>query len=95
MQYRRYGGTDAEVSILSMGGMRFEAPADVDRMAEIPLYLYDHWVNYFDSAPYYCDDKSEDIVGAAVKEMKKRPGGRRFYVASKSWFMGDELRKQL
>ncbi len=45
MEYRPYGKTGEEVSILSMGGMRFAQPDEIDKMAEIPLYMYDHGVN--------------------------------------------------
>jgi len=86
MEYRPYGNTGHRVSILSMGGMRFERPDDVDAMAEIPLYLYDHGVSYFDTAPGYCRQKSEDILGAAVREMKRRraSGGHDFFISTKS-----------
>jgi len=105
MLYRPYGRTGHKISALAMGGMRFEAPADIERMAEIAVYLYDRGVNYFDTAPDYCDDKSEEIVGAAVKEMKKRPcpevnravgNAQRFFVATKT-FAGTEkeIRQEL
>lgn len=86
MQYRPYGATGKDVSVLAMGGMRFANPDDIDAMAEIPLYLYDQGVNYFDTAPIYCRDKSEEILGTAVQQMKKRvaDGGREFYVTSKT-----------
>ncbi len=86
MEYRAYGTTGEKVSALGMGGMRFERPDDVDAMAEVPLYLYDHGVNYFDTAPNYCKDKSEEIVGTAVKQMqrRRRDGGHPFLVSTKS-----------
>ena len=86
MEYRQYGRTGLKVSTLSMGGMRFERPDDVDDMARIPLLMYDAGVNYFDTAPGYCKDKSEEIVGAAVRQMVKRQsaGGHDFYVSTKS-----------
>jgi uncharacterized protein len=86
MECRPYGKTGEEVSILSMGGMRFAEPDAIDKMAEIPLYLYDHGVNYFDTAPGYCGQKSEDILGVAVKEMSRRraDGGHDFLISTKS-----------
>ncbi len=98
MLYRPYGKTGEQVSILSMGGMRYEAPTEIDRMAEIPLYLYEQGVTYFDTAPGYCQDKSEIILGTAIKEMKKRQaaGGRKFLVATKTFAATeDDVRKQL
>lgn len=95
MEYRRYGRTDAEVSVLAMGGMRYEKPLEIEKMAEIPLYLYDHGVTYFDTAPLYCQDKSEIILGLAVQEMKKRRG-RRFLISTKTFLSEEtEIRTQV
>ena len=46
------------------------------------MYAFDKGVNYFDTAPGYCADKSEDIFGIALKQM----AGRRseFYLATKA-----------
>jgi len=95
MLYRPYGKTGHQVSMLAMGGMRFERPDDIDEMAEIPLYMYEQGVNYFDTAPGYCGQKSETILGAAIKEMKRR-GGPPFFVSTKT-FAGSEaeVRKEL
>lgn len=86
MEYRPYGKTGHPVSVLSMGGMRYERPEAIDDMAEIPLYLYDHGVTFFDAAPNYCKDKSEEILGTAVREMKRRraAGGHDFLISTKS-----------
>jgi hypothetical protein len=74
--------------------MRFEAPEKIDEMARAVYHAFERGVNYFDTAPYYCNDKSEDIVGRAVKEMKK--AGRKFYVATKTGVgKGSEVRPQL
>jgi len=92
MWHKTYGKTGKEISVISFGGMRFENPADIDANAEVVLHAYERGVNYFDTAPGYCEDHSEDIVGAAVKQMK--PGT--FYVATKcSSPDGDALRKSL
>lgn len=82
MIYRQFGNTGIEVSALGMGGMRFERPDDIDDMAEIVLRAHERGVTYFDTAPFYSNDKSEDIHGAAIKEMKK--SGRPFRIATKS-----------
>ncbi len=82
MIYREFGKTGKRISALSMGGMRFSEPHKVDKMAEIPLAAADAGINYFDTAPHYCDDKSEDIMGTAVPEMKQR--GHKFYMGSKT-----------
>ncbi len=79
MWYKPYGTTGKEVSVISFGGMRFPNPQDIDASAELMLYAYNRGVNYFDTAPNYCQDKSEDITGRAIKQMK--PGT--FFVSTK------------
>ena len=82
MIYRMYGQTGVEVSALGFGAMRFETPSDIDAMAEVVLHAFERGVTYLDTAPGYCDDKSETIVGAAVQEMKKT--GKPFRVSTKT-----------
>ncbi len=92
MFYREYGKTGKNVSVISFGGMRFENPSDVDGSAEIVYHAYRRGINYFDTAPDYCDKRSEMIMGEAFKSMK--PGT--FYVSTKSAkAKGGELRAQL
>ena len=87
-----YGKTDKEISIIGFGGMRFPRPENIDEMVELVVYAHEHGINYFDTAPGYCHDKSEIIMGAAFKCMN--PGS--FYVSTKSSKAdGGELRKQL
>jgi hypothetical protein len=94
MRYREYGKTGEKISIISFGGMRFPNVADEDGMAQLALHAFQRGVNYFDTAPGYCKDKSEIIVGKAVMEMKKR--GEKFFVSTKSGEDdGDKLREQL
>ena len=94
MIYREYGNTGVEVSALGFGGMRFANPDDIDGMAEVVLHAHQQGISYFDTAPGYCGDKSELIMGAAIKEMKK--SGKPFVVSTKSMKSdGDEVRKQI
>lgn len=94
MLYKPYGRTGKKISAVSMGGMRFKNAADIDANAAIVMHALERGVNYFDTAPGYCDDKSELIVGAAVKQMKAR--GSEFYVSTKSGEAdGAVLRAQL
>ncbi len=92
MWTKPYGKTGKDVSVIGFGGMRFSQPERTDEMAEIVLHAYRQGVNYFDTAPGYCGDKSEGIMGAALAQMQ--PGT--FFVSTKcSNPNGDELRRSL
>ena len=74
--------------------MRFAEPRDTDKSAEMVLHALKKGITYFDTAPGYCDDQSEIILGTAVPEMKKT--GLPFTLSSKSMKKdGSEVRKQL
>jgi predicted aldo/keto reductase-like oxidoreductase len=92
MWTKKYGKTGKDVSVIAFGGMRFPKPEDIDGSAELVTYAHSKGINYFDTAPYYCNDKSEDIMGAAIKQMRRDS----FYISTKC---GDakeeELRKSL
>ena len=69
MEYTTYGKTGERVSVLGMGGMRWtkemsdeEAVGAIHRANELG-------VTYFDTAPGYCDDRSETILGKALADM--------------------------
>ena len=82
MLYRPYGKTGKNISIISAGGMRYPNPKDIDAMSQIPLEAARLGINYFDTAPLYCEDKSEAILGAAIKEIRKE--GLEHYISTKS-----------
>lgn len=94
MIYKDYGKTGKKVSVIGFGGMRFvkqDGRYDLEKSAEVVRKANELGVNYFDTAPFYCDDNSEFIMGEAFKKM---PG--QFYVSTKSSRKkGDELRKEL
>ncbi|HUT61496.1 MAG TPA: aldo/keto reductase [Phycisphaerae bacterium] len=79
MLRKPYGRTGKELTVIGCGGMRFAEPEKIDANAEVVLHAYERGINYFDTAPGYCKDHSEEIVGAAVKQMA--PGT--FYVSTK------------
>ena len=92
MLHKSYGKTGKEISVIGCGGMRFTQPENIDANAEIVLHAYRRGINYFDTAPYYCSDKSEDIMGAAIRQMQ--PG--MFYISTKSSAAdGGKLREEL
>ena len=92
MLYKPYGRTGKDVSVIGFGGMRFDTPEDIDANAEIVLHAHSKGINYFDTAPLYCADKSEEIMGAALKQLKRDE----FYISTKSSKAdGSKLRAEL
>lgn len=84
MLYKNYGNTDMKVSAIGMGCMRYDeddvAAGRLEKCAEVPLYALEKGINYFDTAPFYCDDKSETITGLALSQVKRD----QFYISSKA-----------
>lgn len=81
MRYKQYGTTGLEVSAVGFGGMRFrkeEYSKGPEHCTELLLRARELGITYFDTAPSYCDDMSETIMGTAFRQMK--PG---FYVSTK------------
>ncbi|MBE0534738.1 MAG: aldo/keto reductase [Phycisphaerae bacterium] len=70
MIYTNYGRTGAKVSAVGFGGMRFDESKSNEENAELLLYAQSKGINYFDTAPTYCSDTSEDIFGIAMKQMR-------------------------
>jgi predicted aldo/keto reductase-like oxidoreductase len=94
MEYRTYGKTGKTVSVLGFGGMRFAEPRNHDKSVRAVLRAFEQGVTYFDTAPDYCEDQSEIIIGKAVREMKKTK--KPFVLSTKSSKAnGDELRREL
>lgn len=92
MLTKRYGKTGKDISVIGFGGMRFAKPDDIDAMAEVVVHAHRRGVNYFDTAPGYCADKSEDIVGAALKGLPRDS----YYVSTKCGSAeGDAMRKSI
>jgi hypothetical protein len=79
MLTKPYGNTGKEISAVGFGGMRFPRPENIDEMAELVVYAHQRGITYFDTAPFYCQDKSEEIMGAAFAQMQ--PGT--FYASTK------------
>ncbi len=78
MQYVNFGNTGAKVSRLGMGCMRLPSIEkdgktlfDEEKGIAIIQRAYELGVNYFDTAPGYCDGVSEIILGKAVKKFRK------------------------
>lgn len=83
MYYKQYGNTDMKVSAIGLGTMRY-ADDDIqagrlEKCAEIPLYALEKGINYWDTAPFYCYDKSEEVTGIALSQVERS----KVYVTSK------------
>jgi len=101
MQYVDFGKTGAKVSRLGMGCMRLpsydndgKTIFDEEKGIALIRRAMELGVNYFDTAPYYCDKQSEVILGKALK------GGRRekVFVSTKNPIendSGDDYEKRL
>ena len=80
MQYRKFGNTGFDVSLLGLGCMRLPFKdesdrglgVDVDRAFEMIHYAVDNGINYFDAAFTYHNNECEAILGEALEQ-----GGRR------------------
>lgn len=79
MNYRKFGNTGEQISALGFGCMRFpeyekegKMYVDQDKVGEMVGEAYARGVNYFDTAPYYCNKNSEAAVGAAVKPFRNQ-----------------------
>lgn len=79
MRYKVYGKTGKSVSCVGFGGMRFDLSKSNEENAELLHYANSKGINYFDTAPGYCEDRSEDIYGIALKNM---PGD--YFVSTKA-----------
>ena len=82
MVYRNYGRNGRITAALGFGGMRSETPMDTDKSAATVLRAFEKGITYFDTAPGYCEDQSEIIMGSAIQEMKK--SGAPFTISTKS-----------
>jgi uncharacterized protein len=100
MQYREFGNTGVKISTLGFGAMRFPSKNlngkdvfDVEESIKIMHRANELGVNYFDTAPYYCDSQSEEIVGKAIKNFRNK-----IYLSTKNPIedaSGDHYRERL
>jgi voltage-dependent potassium channel beta subunit len=86
MQYRRLGRAGLRVSALSLGSwVTYHNQVDVKSAAEMMAAAFDAGINFFDNAEGYAAGQSEQIMGAALKQL----GWPRLnYVVSSKYFWG-------
>ncbi len=86
MEYRHLGKAGIQVSELSFGSwVTFHNQADVNAAVEMMAAAYDAGVNFFDNAEVYAGGKSEEVMGAALKQLKWR---RSSYLVSTKIYWG-------
>lgn len=81
MIYKEYGKTGKKLSAIGFGGMRLPNPRAPRQAIEMLHLARLAGINYFDTAPAYCEDLSESIFGEAFRSMPDT--GYPFYVSSK------------
>lgn len=88
MTFRSNTSTGDKISILGFGMMRLPKVPGADRRSrdydqeqidKLVDYAIEHGVNYFDTAPVYCDGLSEKLTGNALRRHPRN----KFFVATK------------
>lgn len=86
MQYRRLGRSGLKVSELSLGSwVTYGNQVDTRLARELMAAAFDAGVNFFDNAEVYAGGKSEEIMGAVLKELA---WPRIKYVVSTKFYWG-------
>ena len=91
MEYRHLGRTGLRISELSFGSwVTFGNQVDVKAAVEMMSAAYDAGVNFFDNAEVYAGGKSEEVMGAALKQLNWRRGS--YLVSTKVyWGINDSI----
>jgi len=80
VEYVRFGNTGLMVSRLCMGAMEFPKRCDERTSIRIVHKAMDNGINFFDTANYYADHKSEVVLGKAVRDRRGKA-----ILATKFW----------
>ncbi len=97
MRYKEFGKTGKKVSVLGFGGMRFD-PKNEEESIRAVHRAVELGINYLDTAPGYCEDKSERFIGKALHLL---PEGKKqnVYVSTKSHYLSeptaDDVRRRI
>ncbi|MBV8301946.1 MAG: aldo/keto reductase [Candidatus Dormibacteraeota bacterium] len=88
MQYRRLGRAGVQVSVLSFGSwVSFGSQLAGTTARECLAAAFDSGINFFDNAEVYAGGRSEEIMGAAIKELG---WARHSFLVSTKFFWGIE-----
>ena len=94
MIHKACGLTGKTLSAIGFGGMRLPDPGRPAGAVALLHAARRAGITYFDTAPMYCDDRSEFIFGEALRAMPPSP--LPLYVSSKSSApAGDDFRRGL
>jgi len=86
MQYRRLGRSGLQISELSFGSwVTYGNQVNRGAAADLMAAAFDAGVNFFDNAEIYASGQSEELMGTALKDLK-RP--RLSYIVSTKFFWG-------
>ena len=86
MLYRRLGRAGIRLSVLSLGSwVTFHNQVDVNSAAEMMKTAYEAGVSFFDNAEAYARGRSEEVMGAALKQLGWRRGS---YLVSTKFYWG-------
>ncbi|HLO29978.1 MAG TPA: aldo/keto reductase [Anaerolineales bacterium] len=86
MEYRHLGKAGIRVSELSFGSwVTFHNQADVKAATGMMSAAYEAGANFFDNAEVYAGGKSEEVMGAALKQLGWR---RSSYLISTKFYWG-------
>lgn len=90
MRYRKLGNSGTRVSAVALGGWGTfgEIITEQDRTRRIVLCAYDQGINFFDLADAYAFGKSEEMLGAVLRELPRHT----LVISSKAfWPMSDDV----
>jgi predicted aldo/keto reductase-like oxidoreductase len=87
MRYKEFGRTGKQVSVLGFGGMRFD-PRDEAQALQAVTRAVELGINYFDTAPGYCEGRSEEFIGKALASLPPE-NRKKVYVSTKSHHRAD------
>lgn len=90
MPFRKLGHSGLSVSLFSFGSwVTFGKQMDLSPVKDCLKYAFDQGINFFDNAEVYALGKSEELMGAAFKDLGL---SRNEYVLTTKFFWGIENR---
>src|SRR3989304_5159243 len=72
MQYRHLGKSGLLLSAIGLGTNQFGGKVDVKQAAEIIHTAADLGINFIDTADVYREGRSEEFIGAAIKDIRAK-----------------------